>query len=653
MQSVRLPRTRLRQPQLLFFLLVLLAVVPAYLMAGDHDGHDHDKDPSPDYPPYGSNVPTAHFDHKVRPDLAPPPVTLLNDGSGRVAQSSWNMELVGYDTLDGRTTYQPLVVRQLVPGQGVRYIAYMAHHAGPGAGANPSGVNRLNGKVEINGTSILDVTDPRHPVYLFHIPGFPGSIDSGGNQMAHVCAGDRLPSNSRAEAERKAGHSYLLRSNGNSSGSANPGTESHQIYDVTNPAAPVLLTTLPPGATYTNTHKSWWECDTGIAYLVANDSSLAAPYPGFAPGWQQSGSNQHVKIYNLHDPANPEYVRDFGFPGQQPGGTTTQGLVSPPTGIHGPISAGPQKNRVYMPYGVGADGVVEIVDREKLLKGCTLPTASANCATSPTEAEMLAPEISYFTIPGGILQGGHSAMPIYGEEDGRPRNIVEVTSEESGDECTAGSAPHAVWLYDVTDEANPRQISVDPNDPANTRLDVPNGFNYTWTFAPHTFAVGVYPASLTPTDNPANPNSFCNEGGRFGTHAVTELFYPPYYGKVAIASWFTGGVRVWDIRNPDHARAIAYFVPAPNGPYSAPYTVPNSCGPLGGPSPGPGCTFPNVGRNGHAVNNIHTNNPELDDRGYIYIADRAGTGMHILKLTGEAKRIVEEGNDDNGHHDHH
>jgi hypothetical protein len=31
---------------------------------------------------------------------------------------------------------------------------------------------------------------------------------------------------------------------------------------------------------------------------------------------------------------------------------------------------------------------------------------------------------------------------------------------------------------------------------------------------------------------------------------------------------------------------------------------------------------------------------ELDDRGYIYIADRAGTGMHILKLTGDALKAV-------------
>jgi hypothetical protein len=205
-----------------------------------------------------------------------------------------------------------------------------------------------------------------------------------------------------------------------------------------------------------------------------------------------------------------------------------------------------------------------------------------------------------------------------------------------------------LWLYDVTDEANPKQISVDTNDPALTRLDVPNGFNGQFNTVSNGLMgaaySGVYPASLTPTDDPKNPNSFCNQGGRFGAHATIELFYPPYYGKLAIASWFAGGTRVFDIRNPDAARPIAYFIPAPND---------TGCGAQGGPSPGPGCTFANTGRNNHSVNAIQTNNVEVDARGLIYSADRAGTGMHILKLTGAAARAVrgeDDGEDDHSDH---
>ncbi len=37
---------------------------------------------------------------------------------------------------------------------------------------------------------------------------------------------------------------------------------------------------------------------------------------------------------------------------------------------------------------------------------------------------------------------------------------------------------------------------------------------------------------------------------------------------------------------------------------------------------------------------IQTNNVEVDDRGYIYIVDRADTGMHILEVTGAARAIA-------------
>jgi hypothetical protein len=144
----------------------------------------------------------------------------------------------------------------------------------------------------------------------------------------------------------------MLRTHGNSSGLSTP-IESQEIYDVTDPSGLQFLKTIVGGLS--NTHKNWWECDTGIAYLVANIPS---------EGWQHTGSTQHLKIYKLDDPANPVYVRDFGLVGQQPGATTFEGPVNPPSGIHGPISGYPTKDRVYMPYGVGSNGVVQIVDRE-------------------------------------------------------------------------------------------------------------------------------------------------------------------------------------------------------------------------------------------------------------------------------------------------
>ena len=72
-----------------------------------------------------------------------------------------NMELVGSNDLQGRSAYQPTIHKQ-----GERWIAYIGHHAG-------TQLNSLTGKQESNGTSIVEVTDPKHPKYLAHIPGAP------------------------------------------------------------------------------------------------------------------------------------------------------------------------------------------------------------------------------------------------------------------------------------------------------------------------------------------------------------------------------------------------------------------------------------------------------------------------------------------------
>jgi hypothetical protein len=68
-----------------------------------------------------------------------------------------NMRLVGYSDLQGRSAFLPVIVEQ----HG-RWIAYVRHQGG-------TAVNSLNGKSEGNGTSILDVTDPKHPKYLHHL----------------------------------------------------------------------------------------------------------------------------------------------------------------------------------------------------------------------------------------------------------------------------------------------------------------------------------------------------------------------------------------------------------------------------------------------------------------------------------------------------
>jgi hypothetical protein len=292
------------------------------------------------------------------------------------------MKVEGTVDNQGRPIYQPLVVEQ-----DGRHILYNGNLAG-------NVQNPLTGQVEPNGTSIIDVSDVAHPKFLFHIPGPPGPVAQAGAQMVRVCSGSVLPHGEKDQWD-------LLRAYGN------VGTdESQQLWDVTNPAKPSLLTTIVGGLS--NTHKNWWECDTGIAYLVAGSAS---------DGWYQSGSKQHLKIYDLSDPAHPVYIRDFGLVGQQPradvdharncmnapGANCYEGTRSPPPGAHGPISMGPAVNRVYMPYGVDADGVIQILDREKLLNGCKLPTASKDKLMAFREYARA--WISLITKYGGIHHG--------------------------------------------------------------------------------------------------------------------------------------------------------------------------------------------------------------------------------------------------------
>jgi hypothetical protein len=78
-----------------------------------------------------------------------------------------NMRLVGYNDLQARSAYQPVIHRH-----GDRYIAYIGHHGGTNSVAKP--VNPITGQAEFNGTSIIDVTDPKNPKYLAHVPGDEG-----------------------------------------------------------------------------------------------------------------------------------------------------------------------------------------------------------------------------------------------------------------------------------------------------------------------------------------------------------------------------------------------------------------------------------------------------------------------------------------------
>jgi len=448
---------------------------------------------------------------------------------------SHDMRLVGYERLQGRSAYQPTIHRQ-----GDRWIAYIGHHGD----RKP---NPLTGQVENNGTSIVDVTDPAHPKYLAHIPGEEGKAEQGGAQMVRVCAGAQLP---RADK----GKQYMLRTFGN---------QAHEVWDVTTPEKPALVTRI--GAGFKGTHKNFWECETGIAYLISGD-----------PQWR---TTRMTKIYDLSDPAHPIFIRDFGLVGQQPG---AQGPV--PIALHGPISTGPKGNRVYFGYGTSTDGVLQIVDRRKLLEG----------PKEPTPENLLAPQVARLDMPP--MHGAHTVFPLLGVDVpefeknylGRKRDFIVITDEAIQKECLEGR--QMVWFVDVTTETKP--------------------------FGVANFTV------------PEASGNFCSRGGRFGTHSSNENMTPLFYGRLMFFAHFNAGVRVLDVRNPMSPKEVAHYIPA----ITADTVV------LETPASGAGAKLPFTAAS--ALRAIQTNNVEVDDRGYVYIVDRADTGLHILELTGAARAIA-------------
>jgi hypothetical protein len=113
---------------------------------------------------------------------------------------------------------------------------------------------------------------------------------------------------------------------------------------------------------------------------------------------------------------------------------------------------------------------------------------------------------------------------------------------------------------------------------------------------------------------------FCDRGGRFGSHSSNESMAPIFYKKVVFITYFNAGVRAVDVRDPYHPKEIGYFIP------SITEATDKRCVKIDGKDR---CKVA-----------IQSNNVETDDRGYVYVVDRANTGMHILELTAEAKKAA-------------
>jgi len=151
----------------------------------------------------------------------------------------------------------------------------------------------------------------------------------------------------------------------------------------------------------------------------------------------------------------------------------------------------------------------------------------------------------------------HTALPLF------ERNLLIVSDETVQDD--AADWPKLVWVVDMSDERNLVSISTLPMPP----VDV-----------------------------------FKHRGGRYGAHNVHENTPVPGSWKsedIIVCSFFNGGIRAYDIRDPFSPKEVAYFVP------DAPAGTP--------------------------VGSIQFNDVFVDDRGIVFAVDRHAGGLYALEMT--------------------
>ena len=488
---------------------------------------------------------SAPPDETEAQNMAPPDDTEAQTMAPPDDTEARNMALVGYHDLQARSAYQPIV-----HAYGDRRILFVGHHIGDAH-------NPLTDSLEVNGMSILDVTDPSEPVMLAHVP--PTGDEASGTQHVQVCDGAALP---EGDPERV----YLVRTNG---------LLSYELLDVTDPANPAFLSTIAetgvssrPESSRGNreTHKIQWECETGIGY-----------FNGTPEGWRVT---RVLQAFDLSRPEEPRHIRDFGLVGWEP---TAEGPMPAfsVSGLHQPFVAG---EYMYIGYGSGNDGTLQILDKDKFLNG----DPGTEDPFAPTPENLLYPQISRLDMPS--YWGVHTAKPMLGVEIPNPgveggvevRDFLIVPSEAGGGATYCRGERDVVFMIDITEPGKP-------------------------------YPVSSYQAS-------DEPGGFCGRGGRFGPHSVHDEFHPAFDRTLAVFSYFNAGVRAVDIRNPFSPVEIGYYVPE-----TTEATI-ELCATVGGQET---CDAA-----------IQTNNVNIDDRGYIFAVDRSHTGLHIVELTGDAAALV-------------
>jgi hypothetical protein len=251
---------------------------------------------------------------------------------------------------------------------------------------------------------------------------------------------------------------------------------------------------------------------------------------------KRTNDDQFYMTVDLTDPAHPKEAGRWWYPGQRVGDAASIGSIPLPN----PAAEVVRPHNIDVFPGRPNRAYMGYIDG-----GIVILDISDVAHPRPIS-------IVRYAGPGFT----HTAFPIFS------RNLMAVSEEDVEDACA--DAPKRVSFWDIADETKPRLISVAP------------------------FA--------------ANSNDLCKRGGRYGAHNIYEdKPYGPTFksDRFVIASFFGGGVRVFDIADPQNPKEAAYYVPA---------------------------TPVNSAKHAPQINDVF-----VDDRGFVYAGDRFTGGLYILQ----------------------
>ncbi len=382
-----------------------------------------------------------------------------------------------------------------LPGAGQVYVA--GKYAYVGHVTNKEGL----------GTSILDISDPKHPKLLSQVPvGDPDShshktrvigdimiVNSEQNGSAIGRKADELPklrTALKAELGRDPTHAELAGKLGVKEADI-PAVEAAEkkkyeaggfkIYDVSDRSKPKLIH-------FQKTHGRGvhrFDMDADYAYI-------STEMPGYI--------GNILVIYDIRNPAKPAEVSRWWMPGQHLDGGEKPTWPGRQHRLHHALRQG---NRMWAGCWHGGVRVIDVSDIRK-------PQTIGEYNYHPPFPE---PSHTFMGVPP--INGRQIAVAI--DEEDHAHSEEEMASRR-------GRLHGCLWVFDVTDLRKIQPLSIYEV----SELDSP------WSRA-------------TP--------------GRFGAHQFQE--HMKGGDTLIYCAWFAGGLRIVDIANPSAPREAGYYIPEP------------------------------------------------------------------------------------------